>query len=294
MDSREILTWFNLFDWVLTPEEYAAFGVSVPAGTVMTDGFVTLPGRTKLAWLRRKKTQWAWRKFRKARRWAHVLAYIPFVRMIAIGNALGYGNCRDESDIDLVIVTEPRCIWLVRLIVGGLLKFFRQRPGECVRDALCPSFFLTTEAMNLEFVQLPFISSSRVSVASREILHELPDDPYLIFWIVQLTVLYDAGGVYDEFWKANDRWVRRWSPNAQPRGAHPRIRRPCVLHLTSYVLRLNTIEHWARRFQEYRFPSEVRALVNQDSCVVVDDRMIKLHTNDRRAEYRDRWLALLH
>lgn len=53
------------------------------------------------------------------------------------------------------------------------------------------------------------------------------------------------------------------------------------------------IERWSRRFQEHRFSPEIRAFSNQDSRVVITDRMLKFHTNDRRAHYRDRWLHAL-
>src|SRR3989338_3144476 len=121
MHASAFLTWFNQFDWALTPAEYTAFGVDVPMGTSVVDGFVVMPGREDLAWMRRRKEVWAWRKLKKARRWSRILARIPWVRMIAIGNALGYGNCANASDIDLVIITTPKRVWSVRLCVVTLL-----------------------------------------------------------------------------------------------------------------------------------------------------------------------------
>ncbi|MBI4142554.1 hypothetical protein HY480_01620 [Candidatus Uhrbacteria bacterium] len=331
MDARAILAWFDLFDWVLTPAEYAAFGVGVPAGTAMVDGFVVAPGRKGLAWVRRRKAVWAWRKLRKARQWARVLALVPFVRMIAIGNDLGYGNCRDESDIDLVIVTAPHRVWLVRLCIGGLLKLLHQRPGEHARDALCPSFFLTTEAMDLEDLQIgqqgmaaagrqgSAIDDSQLATRPTSLKlrrtsnSQLPPDPYLLWWATQLTVLSDRDSTYAAFWRANERWVRRWLPDAWPRAIHPRISvgasppQPPLPkgggEIEAVALLPNrggvrwgfgdVLETWSRRFQERRLSLRVRALMNTDSCVVMNDHMIKLHTNDRRQAYCDRWLAAL-
>ncbi|MBI4434282.1 hypothetical protein HY635_00460 [Candidatus Uhrbacteria bacterium] len=259
MDAHAIDAWFRLLEWS-------------PADP---------------SWSQRRKATWAWRKFKKARQWARVLRLVPFVRMIAIGNALGYGNCSPESDIDLVIVTAPRRVWTVRLFVVALLRLFRQRPGEHDVDAICPSFFLTTEAMDLEPLQ---IGNSPLST-----LHSpLPPDPYLLWWTTQLTVLYDKAGTYDAFWRANEQWVRRWLPDAQPRAAHPRLcasNSPTLSVGDSWVG--SAVERWCRRFQERRFSSEVRSLANRDSRVVLTDRMLKFHTNDRRQEYRDRWLEHL-
>ncbi|MDO8622243.1 MAG: hypothetical protein Q7R80_03355 [bacterium] len=304
MDARAVRTWFDLVEW--SPAAHS--------------------------WPQQRKEIWAWRKLKKARRWVRVLRFVPSIRMIAIGNTLGYGNCSDESDIDFVIVTAPRRIWFVRLCVVALLRLFRQRPGEHTRDAICPSFFLTTEAMNLEDLQLLPHSSSRAERAggerSREISHQVPRDPYLLWWVTQLTVLFDRGGTYDAFWRANEQWVRRWLPDAQPRAVHPRIfvgappphappprakrdpesprdkrgsslprpaRRPAPAHASEergWGVG-DALERWCRRFQERRFSSEVRALANRDSRVVLTDRMLKFHTNDRRQEYRDRWIERL-
>lgn len=265
MNPIAITSWFNVFDWSPTDPR----------------------------WEQRRKATWAWRKFKKVRRWARVLRFVPFVCMIAIGNALGYGNCSPDSDIDLVIVTTSKRIWTVRLLVVALLRLFRQRPGEHTRDAICPSFFLTNEAMNLEKLQLDH--------SSFDIHHSpFPPDPYLLFWLTQLTVLYDVGNTYDAFWRANEVWVRRWLPDARSRAIHPRLctqvrRRTFYFSLlTSHLSRIgDAFERWCRRFQEQRFSPEIRALANRDSRVVITDRMLKFHTNDRRAHYREQWVRRL-
>ncbi|OGL66920.1 hypothetical protein A2856_00230 [Candidatus Uhrbacteria bacterium RIFCSPHIGHO2_01_FULL_63_20] len=51
-------------------------------------------------------------------------------------------------------------------------------------------------------------------------------------------------------------------------------------------------ERFAKAFQLRRLPAPLAALMNRDTRVVVDDTMLKFHENDRRAEYRDRWMAL--
>jgi|GEM_PF-913626 len=305
MDSTAISAWFRLFEWA--------------------------PGDP--SWLQRRKAIWAWRKQKKARRWVRVLRFVPFVRMIAIGNDLGYGNCSDASDIDLVIVTAPRRVWFARLCVVALLRLSRQRPGEHSRDAICPSFFLTTEAMDLEELQIGAESRIMNNESWDRCDASLPLDPYLLFWVTQLTVLYDVGGTYDAFWRANGQWARRWLPDARPRAMHPRLvvrhcepksrrfaslgdklrevlpaqgtdDRDCHEPMAigsrndtqdGWPRRLgDALERWCRAFQERRFSSEVRALVNRDTRVIATDRMLKFHTSDRRAEYRDRWLIALN
>lgn len=55
---------------------------------------------------------------------------------------------------------------------------------------------------------------------------------------------------------------------------------------------LTSCERLAKFVQLRRLPARLRALMNADSRVVVNDDMLKFHENDRRAEYRDRWHAL--
>ncbi|MDO8462743.1 MAG: hypothetical protein Q7S96_00505 [bacterium] len=236
---------------------------------------------------RQRQAQWSWRKLRKARRWSRVLRRIPGIRMIAIGNALGYGNCRAASDIDLVIITAPGRIWTARFLIVSILKLFRQRPGEHGADALCPSFFLTTDALCLESLQLPERQSSIVNHQS-----PIPPDPYLLFWPTQLTVLFDAGGVYDRFWSANAAWVRRWLPDAEPRAIHPRwgMRVRSLAARSSQLARV--LESLVRAWQ---LPRLLRAFpqANRDTSVIMNDSMLKFHTHDRRQEFRDAWMAQL-
>jgi hypothetical protein len=52
-------------------------------------------------------------------------------------------------------------------------------------------------------------------------------------------------------------------------------------------------ESLARRFQLRRLPAKIRAMMNQDSRVVVTDQMLKFHDEDRRAEYRDSLKSLV-
>jgi hypothetical protein len=51
------------------------------------------------------------------------------------------------------------------------------------------------------------------------------------------------------------------------------------------------LESFARRLQMKLFPKSIREKMNADTGIVVNDRMLKFHDPDRRAEYRDAWLV---
>ncbi|MBI2482898.1 hypothetical protein HYV74_01815 [Candidatus Uhrbacteria bacterium] len=302
MDSTSILAWFAAQEWPLTEEEVRQMAGSVGVTDadprthdLRAEGFLWCAGREHLPWLRHQKSTWAWKKWRRARRWARVLACFPFLRMVAVANALGYGNARIGGDIDLFLVVAPRRMWIARLGIVAALRLFRQRPGEHAADALCPSFFVTTDALCLADLQL-----ADVHARSDARNTSLPPDPYLLWWAVQLTVLWDRDHTYERFWHANAAWVQQWLPCAALRSVHPRMAaRPACALLQRWGEWLlggrwgDALEHWARRVQERRLPEAVRVRANQDTCVVVRADLLKLHTTDRRMEYRDRWHQVL-
>ncbi|MBI4433764.1 hypothetical protein HY632_03250 [Candidatus Uhrbacteria bacterium] len=290
MDCTAVRAWFDTQEWPLTEEEERQ--IVSDSGDAPQPDVHHGAAYASRARLRQQKSQWAWRKWRKARRWTRLFACVPFLRLVAVANALGYGNGRAASDIDLFVVTAPRRIWLVRLILVSMLRIFRQRPGEHGVDALCPSFFVTTEGLRLEGVQL---SSEQGSMS------ELPPDPYLLFWVTQLTVLLDRAPTYHAFWDANRAWVHRWLPGTQPRMPHPRLLvqdrwSSRVARCGEWLLRGrigDAMERWARTLQLRRLTPTIRAMANVDHRVVVTDTMLKFHTEDRRAAYRDAWYARL-
>ncbi|HRF97333.1 MAG TPA: hypothetical protein PLZ51_19125, partial [Aggregatilineales bacterium] len=48
-------------------------------------------------------------------------------------------------DIDLLIITAPKRLWLCRLLVIGIVKRGIKRDGI----TLCPNYFVTTNAMTI-------------------------------------------------------------------------------------------------------------------------------------------------
>ena len=61
---------------------------------------------------------------------------------------------------------------------------------------------------------------------------------------------------------------------------------------TPSVARPSAVERLAKRFQLRRLPRRIREMMNADSRVVVTDSVLKFHDQDRRAEYRDKHIAL--
>ncbi len=211
------------------------------------------------------------RKRRAARVAGRWLARLAGVRFVALANTTALGHARDEGDLDFFIVARAGTIWLSRLL--GVLPFrlLGLTPkGENDRDAVCLSYFVADDALDLSSHQLP------------------GDDPYFRYWFLSLLPLFDDG-VSQEFWGANAK-IRERHPFAEKWIVPPDLdvsrkskvesrssRRP-----TRYAL----FEPTARWLQMRWFPRTIRERMNRDTTVIVTDHALKFHVTDGREKYR--------
>ena len=204
------------------------------------------------------------RKRRRARLVTSWLARCLGVRFVALANTTALGYARDEGDLDFFVIVRAGSIWTSRLF-GGLpfrLLHMTPRPGN-ERDAVCLSYFIADDALDLTSHMLP------------------GDDPYFRYWFLSLLPLFDDG-VSKDFWNANATirakhpFARRWivPPDLEVRA--PRVR--------FFASRL--VENIARLLQTKWFPLVIRARMNLDSTVMVNDHVLKFHVTDAREMYR--------
>ena len=241
-----------------------------------------LPGRLEIVSKRRKSSEATIGKLKIARRAAKLIRSVPFVRAIFACNSVGAGAATAESDIDLFVITAPGRIWIVRLFTNLILRFFGMRTyGERRADKICLSFFVDFNHLNF--------SSWRVA----------NDDVYLAYWLYQLTALYDPDSHYERLLAANG-WAREFLPNASKRAEN---------FSESHISRLGAgwrnvwekmwgkaygdlLEKQAKAFQWQKLKLSLKDAAGRgDGAVIIKEGIIKLHENDRRAEYREKWNA---
>lgn len=235
-------------------------------------GFYFLKGREELVELRQQRYNLAEKKFKKAFRVVRFLKFIPSIKMIAICNDLAWSNAPKDSDIDLFIVTTKNKLWTVRFWAASFLKIFGLRPSpHKTQDKICLSFLVDEENLNLEKISLD------------------QPDIYLIYWIAQLAPIYDRGGVYEKFMKANE-WIKKYLPNVF--SAEMTERRKCtplVAQLKDYTSQKSLFENFLKWMQIKVMPLHLKEMANRDTRVVISDAMLKFHVNDRRNEYQKKW-----
>jgi hypothetical protein len=204
MTERAILRtvlYSDLFDYPLTPEEIAHYliGISCDSETVRArlaapvwlggritrvDGYVTIAGREGLVRRRLERARCSRKIWRRARAFVRILSCVPFVRMVGITGALSMDNSNEGDDVDVIIVTAPNRVWLVRAI--SVIIVYAGRLG---RSTLCPNYLLSEEVLPLE-----------------------PQNIYIAHEFVQMVPLYGLA-TYQRMRAAN-RWIEAILPNA--------------------------------------------------------------------------------
>lgn len=231
----------------------------------------------------------------RAQKYIRKLSWIPGIEMIAVGNSLSMFATHADSDIDLFIITKPHHIWLVRFLVTFVFWIlWVWRHGEDIAGNFCLSFFITTEAMNLEKIVIK-------------------NDIYLYNWIYYLKPILVRNNTYEAFLEENS-WVNipeeqkkknlffvisKWNEeipffstyeNYIPKSLKMNLKG--IPHgmtepkTSSIYIALNKLVRF------FFLPRTMRSYkkLGQPEWVIISEDMLKFHDADRRKEVRDRIL----
>jgi len=64
-------------------------------------------------------------KFQKIRPYIKLLSYFPAIQMVGITGSASMGNCKKNDDIDLLIITKSKSLWMARFFCVVLAKLMR-------------------------------------------------------------------------------------------------------------------------------------------------------------------------
>jgi hypothetical protein len=200
----ETLAYADVFDYPLTTEQICRYLVRTPAtpaeveAALLADPWlaarverhgelICLRGRSQVIALRQTRERFSASLWRTARALAAALAYLPFVRMVAIIGSLSMDNVRSATDdIDVLIVTAPGRVWLARALVIGLVRL-----AALARVDLCPNYVLSTRRLNMTM-----------------------DDLFTAHELTQMMPLFGSQSFTDLL--AANSWLESFLPNAAP------------------------------------------------------------------------------
>lgn len=279
----KVIVFFDIFDYPLTLNEiWQNLEIKCELTEIMAvleneiqprienkNGFYFLSGKEKIIEERLSRYNFADRKFKRAKFVAQIFKFIPWIKMIGV-NSFGSRNLRDKSDIDLFIITEDKRIWLTRFFCVGIIKLLGWRPQtDNRRDKICLSFYASLSALNLEKLRLD------------------QNDLGFTYWLAGVTPLYNVNGAHQKLINANQ-WLTDSLPNLK---MAPSVLLGTKRHKRGLIdFFINWLEQQFKKLQLKILPQKLKSMMNRDTRVVINDQIIKLHSNDRREEYRGKIL----
>lgn len=205
MTDGEIFSvvYHNIFDFPLNFSELIRWkaGNLVHANRsdliiVQKNGYFFVEGKEGLVYKRLLRKRVSVKKREFVAKVARFLKLIPTIRMVAVTGSLAMDNADEESDIDLMVVTQEGFLWTSRLLVYLLVGLFRipfRRAGKREeRNKLCLNMWLDES-------DLVWPRSNRNIYTAHEIMQVVP--------------VFDKGGTHQNFISRN-KWAFGYWPNA--------------------------------------------------------------------------------
>lgn len=156
--------------------------------------YYVLFGRDELvAKRRRRKKQSEW-YLKKAKALTTILKLIPWIKLVGVSGGLAMENADKVDDIDLILITNKKRLWISRFLALVLLSFTGQRRkvGE--------SEHKTSGKLCLNIL----LEDSRLEQGSKDI--------FVAHEVLQMKVLWERGGIYGKYLEDNS-WAFKFLPN---------------------------------------------------------------------------------
>ncbi len=228
---------------------------------------------SNVLWIKSEPNEHEIHLFERGQKYIEKLGEIPGVEMIAIVNSLSMYATHPDSDIDLFIVTKPGMIWFVRFFSTFILwKLGVWRKGEDIAGNLCLSFFITTEAMDL----------SKIAIEN---------DIYLYYWIYYMKPIVVKNTTYEKLLETNN-WIKI-DENQKIENMKYIINSRSECNSLFYRFTISAREYLWKKINPiirfFLFPQTIKSnnkLWNPE-WIIISDRMLKFHDQDRRVEIRN-------
>jgi hypothetical protein len=283
LTAVEVFKWLDgtasslkQIDLLLSSSEY------IKERVTSSNGFYFLSGRDEIVSTRLDRFLTGHNKFKIINRGIRLIKSLPFVRFIGLANSIGSNNIRQGSDIDLLVVTKSGRLYLTRFLVTAILNLFRLRRHDGrIIDRLCLSFYITDDNLNL----------SKIKSAT--------SDHYLSYWLANLTPVYDRH-CYSKILSSNHQLLSRFKNFSQL--GFGRVIVDGWFNRLVYQTSEFFLEGWFGSGLEWIF-SKIQILKMSynnkslarcdDTRVVINNKMLKFHENDRRQYYNDSYDRLV-
>jgi predicted nucleotidyltransferase len=106
-------------------------------------GFYFLTGRENIVKNRLDNYFYGIKREQLIKKYIKFLKYIPFVRGVALAGSQAMGQQKETSDIDLLVITDTKFMWLARTLVTIYFQVLgRRRHGQKIKNRFCLNHYL--------------------------------------------------------------------------------------------------------------------------------------------------------
>lgn len=200
----------------------------------------------------------------KIERLKEIVLSIPEIEDVFLVNSYVSGALKPTSDIDLLVITQPKVLWWARLKLTAKLEVagMRRKPG-CVEEQFCLSFLVTRDHLDMSKIALK-------------------DDIHLAYWSTQIQSLLHRS---EAAWWQQNTWLNKIFPSFDT--THQSLQ-TVQSHPVSMASRIGNAL--------VKIPLKIRhhyrsKHLGPDSSIVISDTMLKFHNEDRRTLYREKTLS---
>ncbi len=295
-DILSTIIYFDIFDFPLTSFEiwknlYSKESCSLKEiiNTLETrelikskiekkESFYFLKNREEIINKRKSNYITSYNKYKKGIKFVKLISNFSCFKSIFISNNMSIDNSRNESDIDLFIISRKNKIWASRFISAFIAKILGLRPTEKTKkDKICLSIFVDQKDLNLQ------------KVCSKK-------DAHFLYWVSQAVPIFDPSNIYQKFINENN-WIKEYLPNifghkmGYKRIVQNNIYKK-IARKISKIFSINILEKFFKIIEIKIFPQSIKDKIqkNNSEDVMVDDLIIKLHDNDNRRIYNNIFL----
>lgn len=125
----------------------------------------------------------------KTRKYLNLIKWIPWIKMIWVGNSISMNAWTPDSDIDLFIVTSTNRLWIVRILITLIFQIlWVRKTSRKHAGRFCLSFFTTDKSLDFSNFAIE-------------------NDVYLYFRILYFKPILDFDNTYEKFIESNKNWA---------------------------------------------------------------------------------------
>ena len=223
-------------------------------------GFYCLKGREEIVSLRLRNYLNGIKREKKIRKHVKFLRHLPFIRGIALAGSQAMGEQKLDSDIDLLVITENKYLWLTRTLITTYFQFLgARRHGEKISNRFCLNHYLVGPKTMNELRNL-----------------------YTAWEYAKLRplVYYEAT---TQFQSANANWIKAFFPNFNPQAilSEPQS---SAQRLLEKLFKNNFGLFLEEKLKNWQLPK-----IRQEKFIVVQPDELSFHPNSKQQLLLDRF-----